>query len=400
MPVPPEIAGFTPSADELRDRLIRWADQNSGSDHFAGLAAMHLLLAEDFGQLGSVESLDLPGTPAKALRVRFRPEARWQILFSGHYDTVYGADHPFQTCTLIDANTLRGPGVADMKGGLVVMLAALTVLQSLPAADEIGGEVLLSPDEEIGSASSRALLEAAAARHHFGLVFEPCRENGDLVRARMGTGIFTVTCRGRAAHAGRAAHQGRNAIVALAEFLPQADALNREFSGILLNIGRISGGGAVNIVPDLAQAEMNLRVSRQSDIAAVLQRLEELAAPIRAREGYNLTIEGKFNRLPKEVTPEDERLFAGWQDCGRILGMSFGWQNVGGGSDGNLLSAAGLPNLDGLGPLGGELHSPSEYLKLDSLVPRTQVAALFLHRLATGQIVGPSRPLSFSPAAM
>lgn len=399
MLVPPEIAGLAQRAEELQERLTGWANQNSGSDHFAGLAAMHALLVEGFQQVGLVESVALPGTPARALVVRFRPQARWQILFSGHYDTVYAADHAFQHCTQIDQRTLRGPGVADMKGGLVVMLAALTTLQQLPAGEQIGGTVLLSPDEEIGSASTRSLLENEAPRHDFGLVFEPSRENGDLVRARMGTGIFTVTCRGRSAHAGRAAQEGRNAIVALAEFLPKADALNRDFPGILLNIGRISGGGAVNIVPELAQAEINLRVSRQEDIARVLHYLEEAAAPIRAREGYSLSIEGKFNRLPKEVTDDDEQLFAQWRECGRELGVALDWQDVGGGSDGNLLAAAGLATLDGLGPVGGQLHSPGEYVKLDSLVPRAQIAALFLHRLAEGQIGAPSRQISAPLAA-
>ena len=399
MLVPPEISGLTRRADELRELLISWANQNSGSDHFAGLAAMHQILVEAFQHVSQVESVALPGTSAKAVRGRFRPEARWQILFSGHYDTVYGADHPFQTCTQMDPNTLRGPGVTDMKGGLVVMLATLAAFQSSSTAAQVGGTIVLTPDEETGSASTRSLLEEEARRHHFGLVFEPSRENGDLVRARMGTGVFTVTCRGRSAHAGRASQDGRNAIVALAEFLPKADALNREIPSILLNIGRISGGGAVNIVPDLAQAEINLRVSRQEDIAVVLQRLNEAAAPIRAREGYTLTIEGQFNRLPKEVTLDDERLFAAWRDCGRDLGLSFGWQDVGGGSDGNLLSTAGLPNLDGLGPVGGHLHSPSEYVKLDSLVARAQVAGLFLHRLAVGQISPPSRELATLTAA-
>ena len=378
-------------ADELRDRLIRWCNQNSGSENLGGLAAMEDILAEAFGELGTVERVSLPGTAARAIRVRLRPKAATQILFSGHYDTVYGIDHAFQSCTALDAQTLRGPGVADMKGGLVVMLAALTALRDSPAAEQIGGEIFLTPDEEIGSPSTRRELEEAASRHAFALVFEPCRENGDLVRARMATGIFKVTCHGRSAHAGRAPQEGRNAIVALAEYLPQADALNREITGILLNVGRISGGGAANIVPDLAQAELNLRVSRQDDAARLLTRLEGLAAPIRAREGYSLTIEGRFNRPPKEISTADETLFQEWQTCGRALGVNFGWQDVAGGSDGNLLSAVGLPCLDGLGVLGGQLHSPNEYVKLDSLVQRAQVATLFLHRLATGEISAPRR---------
>lgn len=397
-PVPVAISGLQSRAEEFRDLLTLWANQNSGSEHFGGLSRMFELLAEAFRRFGPVESVPLPGSPARALRVKLRPQAHWQILFSGHYDTVYGADHPFQSCLALDENTLLGPGVVDMKGGLVVMLGALAALQHTPAAEQIGGEILLSPDEEIGSAATRALLEDAARRHHFGLVFEPARENGDLVRARMGTGIFTVTCRGRSAHAGRAPQEGRNAIVALAELLPKIDALNREIPDVLLNIGKITGGGAVNIVPDLAQAEINLRVARRDDAQQLVQKIQQLAAPVNAREGYAVAIEGQFNRLPKEATAEDEKIFAGWKRCAGELGVQLNWRDVAGGSDGNLLSAAGLPNLDGLGPVGGKMHSPDEYVKLDSIWQRAQIAALFLYRLAMGEISAPHPLLSRSDA--
>lgn len=391
MAIPPSILAIADRADALRDLLIRWANQNSGSEHLAGLTAMQEMLAREFSELGEVETVELPGTSARAVRVRLRPQARWQVLFSGHYDTVYGADHPFQHCTMLDAATLRGPGVADMKGGIVVLVAALRAVASMPCAQDIGGEVLLSPDEEIGTPATRALLEIAAKRHDFGLVFEPARENGDLVRARMATGIFTVRCRGRAAHAGRAPKDGRNAILALAEYLVRLDALSHELPDVLLNVGHISGGGAVNIVPDLAEAQVNLRVARREDAERLLQRLHELAAPINAREGYQLTIEGKFNRLPKEITSADEVLFALWRRCGQELGTPLHWQDVAGGSDGNLLSAAGLPVLDGLGVVGGALHSTNEYVRTESLVTRAQIAALFLYRLASGDLAAPRR---------
>ncbi len=372
----------------LRDLLISWANINSGSDHPAGLDRMCMALRVEFSKLPKVtaEEVVLPGTTAKALRVRCRPESPQQILFSGHYDTVYGATHPFQHCTLLDANTLRGPGVADMKGGLVVMLAALQDFESSSAAKNFGWEVLLSPDEETGSAASAELLAAVAPRHRLALVFEPARANGDLVKSRKGTGIFTLTVHGRAAHAGRDPAAGRNAILALAEYLPKADALNRELPGIMLNIGSIRGGGAVNIVPDLASAEVNVRITRTADEALVLGRLRELAAPLNAREGYRLEITGRFNRPPKEVTPVEEKLFTAWQACGRELGVTLDWQHVGGGSDGNLLSAAGLPNLDGLGPVGDHLHSPEEFVHLPSLLERAQIASRFLGRIAAGKI--------------
>lgn len=385
----PNIAeGMTP--DALRDLLVAWANINSGTGHLAGLERMRTALAAEFGQLpgAQVDVVALAGD-ARGLRVAVRPAAEIQLLLSGHFDTVYDAGHPFQCCTLIDERTLRGPGVADMKGGLVVLLAALRAFeQSSGARERIGYEILLTPDEETGSVASRPVLEAAArsGRFAFALVFEPARANGDLVRSRKGTGIFTLTCHGRAAHAGRDPSAGRNAILALAACLPEVDALGERLPGVMVNVGRIRGGGAVNIVPDLASADVNVRITTAADAAAVLDAWREITGRVNAQEGFRMDITGGFNRPPKEVTPFEERLFAAWQACGRDVGAAFSWQHVGGGSDGNLLSAAGLANLDGLGPVGDHLHSPQECIHLPSLAERAHVAARFLCRFAAREI--------------
>lgn len=376
-----------PRTTELRDRLMGWCDVNSGSDHRAGLDRMRAILAEALRTFpGRFEEIDLGAGQPKALRVRCREEAPIQVLLNAHYDTVYGATHPFQHCELLDADTLRGPGVVDDKGGILVLLTALQAFEKLRGEKEVGWEILLGPDEEIGSPASEPMYRDAAARHHFALVFEPCRENGDLIRARKGTGVFTATCRGRAAHAGRDPENGRNAILALAEYLLQAAKLPSELPDVMLNIGNIRGGGAVNIVPDLASAELNARVSRISDADKVIARLRELAAPINAREGLQLEITGQFNRPPMENTPETDALFAAYQDCGHALNLSFGRQDVGGGSDGNLLQAAGLPVLDGVGVLGGGMHSEREWIRLSSIAERARLTALFLARLNAGEI--------------
>ncbi len=390
--VHPEIITSLPKrATELRELLVRWCNQNSGSASPAGLAAMLKLLQAEFARLGSAEAVALDGTSAQALRVRVRPAAPLQILLSGHYDTVYDADHPFQTCTQLSPEKLRGPGTADMKGGLVVMLAALQAFEKTPHAARLGYEILLGPDEETGSQGTAPLLEEAAKRHRFALVFEPARANGDLVKSRKGTGIFTLTCHGRAAHAGRAPEAGRNAILALCDILPRAEALTRELPGVMVNIGSIRGGGAANIVPDHAEAVINARVTRAGDDALFLKRLHEICAPWHAREGYRLEIGGGFNRGPKVETPAEVTLFAEWRKGARELGVDFDWQHVGGGSDGNILSAAGLPNLDGLGCVGDHLHSPEEFCHLPSLTQRAQIAALFLHRVAAGEIALPAK---------
>jgi len=384
MSLPASIAALSTRGEAMAAQLTAWAEINSGSDHLAGLNRMRAALETAFAAHlpGTSEAIPLPGTSACALRLTVRPDAPIQVLLSGHYDTVYNVDHPFQRCERLSERVLRGPGVADMKGGLLQMLEALRAFEATPHAGQLGWEILLTPDEETGSAASFALLTAAAPRHQLALIFEPARANGNLVRMRMGTGIFRATCTGRAAHAGRDPSKGRNAIVALAEFLPSADALNREMTGVLLNIGSVRGGGTVNIVPDHAEAEINIRVARREDADRVVARLREIAAPINQREGYRLEITGQYNRPPKEVTPAEEAWFARWQECGHALGLKLDWEDVGGGSDGNLLAAAGLACIDGIGPIGDGLHSPSETVDLSSLVQRAQITALFLSKLA------------------
>ena len=394
--LPDSLHSLPKRADELRQLLIKWCSQNSGSDNLTGLTAMLELLYSEFVRLpgAKVERVALAGTTTRALRVKVRPAAPLQLFFSGHYDTVYGASHPFQRCELVTPEILRGPGTSDMKGGLVVMLAALQAFEKTPHAANVGYEILLGPDEETGSQDTTSLLEEAAKHHRFGLVFEPARANGDLVKSRKGTGIFTLTCHGRAAHAGRAPEAGRNAILALCEILPQVAALglDRTMPGVMVNIGKIHGGGAANIVPDFAEAVINARVTNAGDDILFLKRLHDICTPFLAREGYRLEIGGGFNRAPKIESPFETALFGNWQRCGQEFGLTLDWQHVGGGSDGNILAAAGLPNLDGLGCVGDHLHSPEEFCYLPSLTQRAQVAALFLHRVAAGEIALPLRP--------
>lgn len=391
-PLPAAITSLTDRDGELRTLLATWSAINSGSDHAAGLERMRAALRSAFtGAFPSatVEEPSLPGAPARALRLVLRPEAPYRVLLNGHYDTVYEADHPFQRPILTGPDTLRGPGTADMKGGLVVLIASLQAFEKTEAAGRLGIEILLTPDEEIGSRASLGEIEASARRCRFGLVFEPARAGGEIVRSRKGTGVITVTSRGRAAH-GAQPELGRNAIAALSEFLVAAHRVPDELPGVLLNIGVIRGGGVINIVPELAVAELHARISRIDQKDTLLARLAALAAPINAREGHQLSIEASFDRPPKEAGPAEEAAFAELKRCATDLGLAaIDWVDTGGGSDGNLLSAAGLPNLDGLGPIGNHLHSEEEYVHLPSLVTRAQLAALLLHRLATGALALP-----------
>jgi glutamate carboxypeptidase len=389
MTIPDSIARLPERTPELASLLIGWANLNSGSGNLAGLDRMRAALRSEFGRFAgaTVEEVPCAGTAA-ALRVRVRSAAPIQILFSGHFDTVFEANDPFQSCRWLDANRLNGPGVIDMKGGIVCLLAALQAFEATPHAVRIGWEALLTPDEETGSRGSAPLFREAATRHQLALVFEPARVSGDIVHSRKGTGGLVATCRGRASHAAKIPNDGCNAILALAEFLLAASRIPAELPGVLVNVGNIRGGTpATNVVPDFAESELDIRITKTADREPLMARFEALAADINRRDGFQLTLQGGFNRPPKECLPLEERLFPEWQRAAADVGVTPpNWVHAGGGSDGNLLTAAGLPNLDGVGPLGDQLHSDREFIQVPTIAPRAQIAALFLHRIASGEI--------------
>jgi glutamate carboxypeptidase len=394
--LPASITALSNRRAELGALLERWGNINSGSNHAAGLARMADELRATFQAAfpaAELEELsaDAPGynpEGVKALRFRLRPEAPLQVFLCGHYDTVFGADDAFQTCRWIDADNLNGPGVVDMKGGLVTLLAALQSFEQTPHAAKIGWEVLLTPDEETGSHGTRAMFEEAAKRHHFGFVFEPARPSGDVIHSRKGTGGAIVTCRGRAAHAAKIPNDGRNAILGLAAFLLAAAKIPAELPGTLLNVGNIKGGSpATNVVPDFAQSELDLRVTQMTDREPLFARLEALAREVEQAHDVKLELNIWLNRPPKENHPTEAALFPHFQRAALDVGLKpFNWVHGGGASDGNFLGAAGLPCFDGIGPEGDFLHSAREYCRVSTIVPRAQNVALFLHRLAAGEI--------------
>ncbi len=399
MSLPAPIAALPERTSEITALLTRWSDINSGSDHAAGLTRMAAALRETFSAAfpaATLEELsaDAPGynpPGVKTLRYRCRPEAPLQVLLCGHYDTVYGANDPFQACRALPDGTLNGPGVADMKGGLICLLVALQAFEQTPHAARIGWEILLTPDEETGTHGSRAHYEEAARRNHFGFVFEPARPNGDIIHSRKGTGGAIVTCHGRAAHAAKIPNDGRSAILGLAAFLLAAAKIPAELPGTLLNTGNIKGGTpATNVVPDFAQAELDLRITKMSDEAPFFSRLRALAEEIGSAHEVKFDLNIWLNRPPKENHPVEAALFPAFQRAATDVGIApFDWVHGGGGSDGNFLGAAGLPCFDGIGPEGDHLHSAREYCRVATIAPRAANVALFLHRLASGEIAFP-----------
>lgn len=384
--------------EEMSNRILQWSNINSGTFNVSGLEKLSSIITQTFtkslecesrvtvlppftliNQYGENEALPL----GPLLSFRKRKSAPIQVLLVGHMDTVFDAKHSFQQAYRKDNNTLIGPGVADMKGGLCIMLEALKAFEKTQFAERLGWEVLINPDEEIGSPGSAPFLAEAAKRHNIGLVFEPAMdEHGTLAGERKGSAKFTVLVHGRAAHAGRDFHLGRNAIVALAKMLQSIDSLNGQRPELTLNIGYVFGGGSVNVVPHLAIARLDIRFRYSEDALWVQEELHKIIAAINETTNVTAEIVGGISRQPKEMTPQTLALYEMVAKLGQQYGQTVTWKSSGGCSDANNLSALKLPNVDTLGVIGGKIHSKEEFLTIDSLEPRVQLTLGILKHLS------------------
>jgi len=304
-------------------------------------------------------------------------------------DTVYPPDHPFRKARGVRSGRVAGPGVTDAKGGLLILIKALHRLELSPFREGLAWTVFVNPDEEIGSPGSGDAIRALARSHDLGLLFEPSLQDGSLVSGRSGSGNFVIRVRGRAAHAGREPEKGRNAIVALARCMLEVSALQDSAAGILVNVGRVEGGGPVNVVPDQGAGYFNVRVTTSEAQRRVESGLASIVSSLNGQEGFSALLEGGFQRPPWQPDAATRRLMEHVEDCARSLGQQVHWQPSRGASDGNLTAAEGLATVDSLGVRGGGIHSAEEYAEADSLVERIRLTALLLMRLASGDLEWP-----------
>jgi len=382
--------------ERMVQRVMAWSAINSGSLNVEGVRAMREAIAKDLAPLGGVAEV-LPVAPlqtvdakgrveniplAEVLRIRKRPEAPLRVVLSGHLDTVFPKDSHFQDPRWLDEKTINGPGVTDLKGGLVCMLVALEALEQSPLAEKIGWEVLLNPDEEIGSQGSHPYLVEAAKHNHVGLIYEPPMEDGYMASTRKGSGNFVFVVKGRATHAGRDFANGRNAIALLAEIITDLYSLNGQREEVTLNPGKIEGGGPVNIVPDIAVLRFNVRLPKPEDQQWLQGHFDHIVAEYSKRDGFSVGLHGAFTRPPKVLSEQNHRLLELVRECGQALGQSIQWKPSGGCCDGNNMAAAGLPNVDSLGVRGGRIHSDEEFILVESLTERAKLSASVLLRLA------------------
>ncbi len=398
----PDLLSEIDPATMLAD-VQTWCAINTGTGHLDGLERQADALAEAFSALpGEVELVDpspVTGIAANGegyeiangrhLIVRVRPTANRRVLLTGHMDTVFPADHPFQDLTWLEDDVLNGPGVADMKGGIAVMLHALKAFEASGRAEALGYDILINSDEETGSLASAGLISEMARGKLAALTYEPAAlPDGTLAHARGGTGNYAITIAGKSAHAGRNPHEGRNAIVAAADLILRLRAMERE--DITVNPAKLEGGGPNNVVPDHAVLRFNIRPKSTEAMEGFDSALDTLLRTIESEHEVTVSRHGGVTRPPKPVDDKAQALFDLVRKCGAELGQQIGWKSTGGVCDGNNIAACGVPVVDTMGVRGGAIHSSDEFLIVPSLQERAALSALVLTRIADGALSGDS----------
>ena len=311
-----------------------------------------------------------------------RPAKDGGVVLVGHHDTVFPRE--VFAGYRSEGDVARGPGVLDMKGGLVVMAFALRALEAVDALGRVPLTMAVVADEEVGSPESGAWLSEAARGAAVALVFEAGRAGDAIVTQRKGTLALTARATGRAAHAGNAHEQGASAIRAMARFIESAEALTDYPRGVTINVGTVHGGTSKNTVPAQCVAEIDGRFARSADGVALVAHLHNLVKNS-SLAGTVMALTGGIARAPLERTAASAEGMTRYGECQVRAGLDAGEASPqGGGSDASTTAAAGVPSIDGLGPRGSGFHTLDERVELDSLVPKCEALVRFLWGMATG----------------
>ncbi len=303
-----------------------------------------------------------------------------RILLVGHMDTVFDegtvAARPFT----IEGTVARGPGVSDMKGGLLTGFLATEVLRSIGFDGFARITFVCNPDEEIGSPFSGPVIGELASDHDVAFVLEGARANGDIVSARKGITDYTIEIVGRAAHAGVEPEKGRNALLQAAHTIIALQALNGRWPGVTVNVGVARGGTRTNVVPERCTLQVDLRSPELTTLEAAEAEIERICRET-AIPDLQVSVQGNGWHRPMEKKEGGARLAGLAIEVAAELGFELRDTATGGASDANTTSAAGTPTIDGLGPIGGDDHAPAEWLDLESVVPRVALLAGVITRL-------------------
>lgn len=346
-----------------------------------GIDVVATIMAQKYLDLGwHVKRIDC-GIAGTGLEVRNKPDAdHIDVMLIGHMDTVFPVGTAAARPMTHDDERAYGPGVSDMKSGLLSVVYALRDLEPT-ALDALSICVCMNPDEEIGSLHSEAWLKSVAVNAKHVLVAEAARADGSLVKARKGMARYRLSFHGKAAHAGNEPQNGRSAITEMAHWILAINTMTNFESGTTLNAGVVSGGAGANIVPDFAQVVVDVRFWDNDEYAAVDAQIRTLTETPFV-DGVTITVEREAHKPSMVPSPQTEVLMAQVEAVGKELGINITWQAVGGGSDANLTAVLGIPTLDGLGPIGAGFHSADEWLDLASIEPRIRLLQQILVKIA------------------
>ena len=363
--------------EAILDAVSRIAAIESPTSHPAGVDAVLDVIAGWFDGTGaSFERLKIRDGFGDLLKVRTATAGGGTpsggILVLSHVDTVHpvgtlGGPLPLRR----DGDRLYGPGVYDMKGGLALAVAAFRRIARARIATPLPITFMFTPDEEVGSVASRQHIEAEAARHKYVLVTEPKRNGGRIVTSRKGTGRFQIEAHGRPAHAGAAHDKGRSAIRAMASIILEIEGFTDYDRGITTNVGLVSGGTGVNVIPEHCRINADMRVLDLASARELEARFHRLRSP---DPDVEIAVTGGMTRPPFERGPHIDLLFDKAAAVAATLGIALeSAPRTGGGSDGNFTAVMGLPTLDGLGVDGDGAHTHQEHLLVSSIEPGTRL---------------------------
>lgn len=366
--------------EEMLLLLERLVNIDSGSRNKAGIDEIGDTLKKEFINLGYTIETITEAVQGNHLVVRHKNATTPEIMIVAHMDTVFGTGTAAQRPFKIEEGRAYGPGVIDMKASHVTVLFAIKALIEKRLVGPENVLILLTSDEEIGSPTSRRLIEEQVQGKKYALVMEPARQDGSLVTARRGAGEMTIHVKGVAAHAGIAPQAGRSAIEELARKVIKFHKLSDADTGIHVNVGLIEGGSTVNTVAPTAVAHVDLRFSEMEQAEMLEQQVRAICATPDI-EGTSIEVFGGVDRPPMVKSEQTIELLKVIKEVGNELNIEIKDVATGGSSDASFTSAQGIATIDGLGPIGGHAHTEHEYMEVASLVERTALLANVILRL-------------------
>jgi len=370
------------SIPDYIEELRTLVDIDSGTYTSEGIEALATCMEKKYVDMGwHTQRIDC-NIAGPGIEARNKPDAKHiDVMIIGHMDTVFPVGTVATRPLTTDAKRAYGPGAADMKAGILSVVYALRTLDKA-VLDKLSICVCMNPDEETGSLYSSDWLTSVALTAKKVIIAEPGRADGSFVNARKGIAVYQLKCCGKAAHAGNEPESGRSAITEMANWVLAINKLTNFTTGLTFNVGTIKGGSAVNVVPNHAEALIDTRYWDNDEYEKADATLKSMVKKAFV-EGVSTSITRTAYKPSMVPSKETEAFMALVEACGKELKLPIVWKAVGGASDGNLTSKLGIPSLDAFGPVGGGLHSETEYLELDSIEPRIQLLQKVLAKIAS-----------------